>query len=280
MDARHKTDKDLSMILSKPLQSKYIIGILLITCFTTAYAIADSTSLQWSGPYIGAYLGGATASTYVKTNTGTVASTSYFITSSNIAAVNQSGSGTLKPSTGIGGIQAGYNWQSQRLIYGVVVDYGSFNLDESQQNSGAYPSSPATYTVKTSITTNWLLTARGRLGTTPTPAWPFLYATGGLATTNIRISNSFYDTADALGRGGSNNSNIKTGWVIGAGLEKPITSSLSINAEYLFADFGSVSTSGNVECSSEFCFGYASPFSTSTNNLTAQLFKVGLSYRF
>lgn len=67
----------------------------------------------------------------------------------------------------------------------------------------------------------------------------------------------------------------KTGWTAGAGVEYALSKEWTIKAEYLYVNFGSVTAPGTVGGP----LGYASALSTS-NDLTAQIARVGVNYKF
>lgn len=243
----------------------------------------DSKKINWAGPYIGGYVGGAWGQSNFNTDAGTVTNTSYFSSTANILSVNQNGSKTLEPNAFIGGVQVGNNWVLHNLIYGLVFDFGSFHLHSSNNEDGiSYPTSPATYSLQTSMKTNWLFTARGRLGFIPGTSLPLVYATGGLAVTKSQMVNNFSDNSFGnLAVGGTSNSSVKTGWTVGAGLELPLTKNFTINSEYMYVNFGSVTATSSIYNSAEIInpvASFISPFLTSSN-LSANLFKVGLNYK-
>jgi outer membrane immunogenic protein len=134
--------------------------------------------------------------------------------------------------------------------------------------------------------TDWLATARARIGFTPQPSL-LVYVTGGLALTKLRVSNSFSDNAPEEGVGGSSADEIKAGWTVGGGAEFMLTRNWSLKAEYMYLDFGSVSTAGSITCGpaqAAACAAFdpavtPSPFSSSAD-LTAHTARVGLNYRF
>jgi outer membrane immunogenic protein len=277
----------------------FILGLLFLTV-PPLYAdhVTDKGATQnplffkppanfsWAGAYIGGYLGTTPATASLETNTGSVTDSSYFSSSADITSVNQSGTNSLSPGAKIIGIQFGDNFFTSKYVTaGIVLDYSTFHLSKTYSaNNTAYPSGAGNYSLQTSISTNWLYTVRGRLGFTPPTIWPLmLYATGGLAVTDLKVSNSFNDTNALLGVGASSASNNPTGWTLGVGFEFPVMQHVTINAEYSYLHLGSVSTNGSIQNSVD-GFGIsanslANPLGTSVN-LHANLFKIGLNYKF
>ena len=243
-------------------------------------------SSTWRGFYVGIYAGRAWGDADLRTDVGTVTATSYFNSAANISSINQNGSGPISPDAAVGGAQIGFNVQQGKLVAGLEADFGSFNLTGSRGAANfPYPTFPAgQYTVRTSMDTDWLFTARARVGWTPQSNL-LIYATGGLAITNLHVSNSFSDNAPEQGVGGSSNSQVKAGWTLGGGAEWALSRNWSLKTEYLYVNFGSVSTSGSITCGPggvAICnfFGVTpSPFSTSAD-LSAHIARLGLNYKF
>lgn len=246
---------------------------------------------NWTGFYVGVNAGG----TWARSNTDTSVDCNvppgpspYLCNSAGTGAaaagaVNAAGSGTITGSDFTGGIQAGYNWQGPNLIYGLETDFGAFHLRGSRQGTGAYlglPAAPvafgANFAINSSISTDWLYTFRGRVGV-PVTTNLMAYATGGLAVTRLRVSNSFSDNANVAATGSANGNETKAGWVVGAGLEYALLNNWSIKAEYLYMDFGKVTATGSII--NPFAGGYSQGISTSSD-LTAQVARVGVNRRF
>jgi outer membrane immunogenic protein len=244
------------------------------------------TASGWGGYYIGGFAGGAWGDASLSTDVGAVVpGSSYFQSDANVAAVERSGSGSAEESAFTGGILVGGNIQSGRWVYGAELDFGSFNLEGSAGASDQpYDSVPADYSVRASVETNWLMTARGRLGWLASDTM-LLYATAGLALTDVDVTNSFSDTADSLGVGGGSQSDTKAGWVVGGGIEVALPGNWTIRGEYLHVDFGSVTTRSSVGCTPGAPFDCSSvpvqPSSFNTSvDLSADIARAALALRF
>jgi outer membrane immunogenic protein len=243
-------------------------------------------SSKWNGFYVGIYAGRAWGDSDLRTDVGTVTTTSYFTSAANISSINQNGSGQIDPDAAIGGAQIGFNIQQGKLVAGLEADFGSFNLTGSRGAANfPYPTFPAQYTVRTSMDTNWLFTARARVGWTPQSDL-LIYATGGLAITNLRVSNFFSDDAPEQGVGGSSNNELKTGWTVGGGAEWALARNWSLKVEYLYLNFGSASVSNSINCGPAMAVACAvapavtpNPFSTSAD-LSTHIARLGLNYKF
>jgi outer membrane immunogenic protein len=151
---------------------------------------------------------------------------------------------SLSPDGFTGGGQVGYNYQIGHLVFGAELDFEYFGMDDSKTVDAVFVGG-GNFTVRNSLGTDWLFTARPRIGFAICRFMP--YATGGLAVTNLDYTSSLTDPVFGTSQH-SSVSDAKVGWTVGGGLEYAFTSRWSIKAEYLYADFGSVnmtSTGGN-----------------------------------
>lgn len=268
----------MQTLQSRPLN--YIaVSLSLISTMTFA-----QPSL-WQGPYIGVYGGGAFGNTNFSTTVGNVSNSSYFSTALDIDAVMETTEASQEPNAVIGGVQAGHDWVWKQLVYGVVLDYGTFSLNASSQISSPYPNNHVDqYVVNTTMGTNWLFTLRGRLGCPVMLHFPSLvYVTSGMAMTQLKEQSTFSDNSDLLGAGSSTLAQNQIGWTVGTGLEVLALDRLSMNIEYLYINVPSLSTVGTISNTENGFsiqeFALRSPFSTTTS-LYANIFKIGLNYRF
>jgi outer membrane immunogenic protein len=172
----------------------------------------------WTGFYIGVNGGGAWSDntvSYSQLGTGGLASASF------------------TDKSGIGGAQAGFNWQMGWFVAGVEIDL------DGRHWGGSSTSAPiagnAIDLVTLSQNANWLGTARGRLGFAFGDA--LLYATGGAAAGEVEHSITEFrvTTGDARNL---TESPTKVGWVAGAGLEYRVWHNVSVGVEYLHVDLG------------------------------------------
>lgn len=261
---------------------------------------AHAQGVNWAGFYAGVYGGGAWSHSNSVTNascpplgwTG-VFTGGYFCdlptspgTAINGAAVAAAGTGSFNSNNFVGGLQAGYNRQAGHIVYGVEADFGSFSVRGSRQGSGTYPAGTIftgvlghNFTVGTSLSTDWLFTARGRLGWA-VDNW-LLFATGGFALTNVETTVSFSDNNASGGVAGAtaygSNSSNRVGWTIGAGAEYALNNNWSLKAEYLYIDFGSLDASATVRHAN--FAGYTNLLNTTTD-LKTQIARVGINYKF
>lgn len=259
---------------------KSYVFIFLLAIPTSVLA----NTLPWQGPYVGLYLGGNFANNTVSTNTGSVTNTSYFVTDADVNSVNNAFSWQKEPSTGIVGLQAGHNWNWKQVVYGIVLDYGSMSLHSSNDTNNTYPDNSNRYSVSSSISTNWLFTLRGRLGYQKQLYFPgFLYLTGGMAITQLKVNNYFNDNSSLEGNGFNGISQNQIGWTIGAGAEVAAFKHMSVNIEYLYINIPSLTTAGSI-FNTQSGFGIPVHSMTSSFSSTANFYtnavRIGLNYRF
>ena len=146
-------------------------------------APAPLTSYSWVGPYLGGNLG-----------------YEWGATSNN----------PTKPSGCVGGVQAGYNWQSGCWVFGVEGDIELSGADDTF--------------APWKFSNPWFGTVRGRAGYAMHNV--LLYGTAGLAFGEL--------TAETLALANESHSNI--GWTAGAGVEVGFYGNWTAKAEYLFVD--------------------------------------------
>jgi outer membrane immunogenic protein len=233
---------------------------------------------NWTGFYIGGNAGYGWGNSDATSNftcpSGTAVLDCQYTIPANLAAVNNAASGSLSPDGFTGGIQAGYNWQVGSGVYGIESDFNAFNLDDSLSGGAHFPSASTNYAVNASVKTDWLFTFRGRLGWTVTPT-ALLYATGGLAVTDIKVSNAFTDDFTTITFGSSDSRKTKAGWTVGGGLEWALNRNWTVKAEYLYVDFGSVETTLVTNA----VVGGPNVMTTSAD-LHANIVRAGVNYRF
>src|SRR5262249_17857436 len=148
-------------------------------------------------------------------------------------------------------------------------------LSGSEQKSAVYPCcAPTGFTVKSEVSTSYLLTLRPRYGWISNN-WLW-YVTGGLAVTDLEGKFNFTDTF-ANATESASVSKMKTGWTLGFGAEYALQGPWSMKAEYLYAAFGEISTtSNNLMAPGPF------PASTFTHSvdLKVHILRAGMNYKF
>jgi outer membrane immunogenic protein len=280
------------------LARKTLVAAIAFMGFAGCSAFADELKSpahdpaieNWSGPYIGLTAGGAggqsSAASVVDCNASGFLCDPIPQYWQYGALIGATASGSKSEAAFAAGVSAGYNWRVDRFVYGVEADVTSLRFDLIDHGSGASlnlgltnPGGvPVVFTSGAAAEINWLATLRARAGYLVSPDI-LVYATGGLALTNLSVSNSYSDnwTSNGGGVGGSKAASNARGYAFGGGAEWAVARGWTLKAEYLGIDFGSLTTSGliyPVQVPSK-----ANPF-TSSANLTANLFRFGLNHRF
>jgi outer membrane immunogenic protein len=230
----------------------------------------------WCGLYVGGNAGWAWGNDAVTT---TSAFPAPFLPV-DVAGINTAASPSLSSNGVIGGAQAGYNWQFGRTVLGFEADVDFPSLKTSQAGTFPFPSTlpggavgppTAFFTTQTSVSTDWLVTARPRLGWTA-DNWLF-YVTGGLAvgrenftqTVNVLAPFVLTDTF----------STTQVGWTAGAGVAAMLNANWSVKAEYLYIDLGTTSANPGILTPP-----FAGSSVSSTLHLTTSIARVGIDYHF
>jgi opacity protein-like surface antigen len=262
------------------------IGIPLIykapTYKAPAHGAPIATAWSWAGPYLGINVGYSAG----KSKTDTVfsdatAGSPLFATGSSY---NVNGI--------IAGFQGGYNWMASNwLVAGIEADIQlstqnttpTFICPGAICNPAIGDPAPVAASLDRAHKLDWFATVRGRLGAAVTPG-TMMYLTGGLAVAEIKTAG----TVSGFSSGVDDNGNpivtpvgigfyehrTKAGWTAGAGLEAHLSGNLTGKVEYLYLDFGRVSTAATNPLNS-------TPLAINFDSrVTNQIVRVGLNYKF
>ncbi len=151
-------------------------------------------------------------------------------------------------SGGVGGFQGGYNWQfGNLLVVGAEGDFQFTSVDGNELQTPVIQANGAPL-IMTGMEGNyvsvhekmdWFATLRARVGTTAIdPQW-LVFITGGLALGHVEGSGDV--VLPLVGSYPASVDDIRTGWVIGGGVEWAFAECWSFKAEYLHVEFGSES---------------------------------------
>jgi opacity protein-like surface antigen len=237
-----------------------------------AKPISDSSQYSWTGFYAGVAAGGAWGQ--YDPQTSTVGDG--YMNATQAAAVTAAGAQTIKPTGFVAGIEGGYNWQIGNLLFGLETDLEGVQL-EGATNSGdvLYPGTRLSrFTVTSYGNTDWLFTARPRIGFVAPNHWLF-FATGGLALTQLESDFSFIDNRGTLESGRLNA--VTLGYAVGGGVEAPLTGRLSLKVDYFFVDFPN--TPGSVTANS-LTMSFPGQVFSHSSDFKADIVRGGLNYRF
>jgi outer membrane immunogenic protein len=268
---------------------KRLVGALVALAISPAVAWAADMAVKaprivppapvydWTGGYVGLNAGWDWSRENVDTAFSCPVGVCSVNNATNILNIIAGSSGRLSADGFTGGGTAGYNWQTGGAVLGVETDFDYFRLRGSRAASIPSATTTSIFNPSTSLSTDWLFTLRGRAGWAVVPTF-LLYATGGLAVTEARLANAYTTTNNPanLGAGTSSNSQTRAGWTVGGGLEWMLAHNWSVKAEYLYADFGSISNTTLV----------IDPFSPNANIFTTSIplrvniARAGINYHF
>ena len=253
------------------------LAVLCAMIFALASGVSAQTA-DWKGFYVGGNAGGVKGVS--DSSTSTVFSPTGYFAASSVPAIYTVGKQLLSPRGFTGGGQVGYNFQKDHWVLGFESDFGVMHVSDNFSGTTPYPCcAPTNFTVKQTISTDWLWTARPRFGFAGGPV--LVYGTAGVAMTNPNYQALFTDTF-ATAHENAGISGVKTGWAGGGGVEFKIGSAnhWSLKGEYMYASFGSDTvTSTNLTA-------FTPPISFPTNvfthrtDLQQHIFRTGFNYRF
>lgn len=154
-----------------------------------------------------------------------------------VGPLSATGSFTETSGGFLGGGQVGVNYQmpGNNVVVGLEADADATSI---RGQVGFNATAPALGTVSAAAGShiNFIGTVRGRLGYAFDRVMP--YITGGFAYGSVS------DYGNITGAGvfpfalGASQTNTRTGWTVGAGLEYAITNNLTFKTEYLYMDLG------------------------------------------
>jgi outer membrane immunogenic protein len=162
---------------------------------------------------------------------------------------------------GMAGALLGYNWQPGTFLYGLEGDWGwiAARADQTKPISGFR-----------SYDVNWLATARARAGFAVDST--LFYLTGGVAFAHVNNNSGGF--AGVVFTSSFPQNQTRSGWTVGAGVERRFAPHWTTRAELRYVDLGTSS----VDCvPGRFACGINDPAEFS-NRLVMGL--VGLNYQF
>jgi outer membrane immunogenic protein len=250
-----------------------------------AYFAAPVPIFTWTGFYVGLNAGGAWSNGRSVTPAGNFLRPDF--TDATLLPFISNPFGNKNNGNFTGGAQAGYNWHSGALVFGVEAD---INFMSNNNNKGfvrggvpvtvfGLGNPPYTVTWTGNNNNNVFGTARARLGYAVDRA--LFFVTGGVAFRGNDHSSSVGFT-DVIGiksatfADGGNNKNNNIGWALGGGIEYAFTNNWSVKAEYIHAGF---SNKNRVLVDPVTPGGAGYSFSSKENG-NLNIARVGINYKF
>lgn len=240
---------------------------------------SGSSSTDWGGGYVGFYTGGAKGGG--DTTTSTVFSPTGYFAASSVPAI--AATGVQHPDTlGItGGFQGGYNFQFNNLVVGFEAEFGAYHTAGSKHATTAYPCcAPTGFTVRQTLQSEWLFTARPRLGGVVHHN-TLIYLTGGVAITDSTYKGLFTDTF-ATAHENAEIDGTLTGWTVGGGAEFRLQDHLSFKVEYLYLSLGDPGavTSTNLTAFTPPISFPSNVFTHTASGVNGHTVRIGFNHRF
>jgi outer membrane immunogenic protein len=158
-------------------------------------------------------------------------------------------------------------------VVGVEADISALSGNAQRNLTTLFPGFATGLTLSDSSREKWFSSLRVRGGYAVDRA--LFYATGGVAFANWSISHSYSDTAGPIPLTTVTPSSTRTGWAVGAGVEYAVTTNWTVRGEYLYADFGTVSSTLNIPPPA------AAPTAIVYNDrLKQNIARLGVNYKF
>jgi outer membrane immunogenic protein len=220
-------------------------------------APARVASFNWTGFYLGGSLGGRW--TDVDLRTVSIAGVAPPVAATALRSAD---------STAFrAGVYAGYNWQlAPQWLIGVEGDIAWASSRSTSAGLPGFVFSPAD---STSFKETWDGSVRGRLGYLLAPTW-LVYATGGASWLHVSANAICSVGTCPVGGGSFTNTNTRSGWTVGGGVETVVWTNWLLRAEYRYADYGTWNSS----------FFTAPAVTVSSAKITTNTALVGLAYKF
>jgi opacity protein-like surface antigen len=199
------------------------------TAMPTKAPIVAARAYDWTGFYVGGFIGGVTADTGWSYLSATNLSLADPLTSVHAAGF-------------LGGGTWGYNWQFGRVVAGFEGDIGWTNA-----KGGRSVPCPAGFLFNCETSMDWISTVTGRLGYTFDRL--LVYSKGGLAVANVSAASIWNPGIIPLNAGAGvqptpaalafRGSDTSVGWTAGGGFEFALAQNWSSKAEAMYYDLGS-----------------------------------------
>lgn len=212
-----------------------LIAAMSVILFSWQGAQAGGHPVTSSGTWQGAYAG-------VHVGTGEASYDGVF-DSSEGDPLFQSFASDLDLDGAVGGVHAGYNWQTGAFVHGFETDITFADLSDTaiDRDGGA------TDGIEGEV--DWLATIRGRAGIAAGNV--LVFATGGLAFTNASYTANDGPQAAPTGSGTVDFGEDRYGYVVGGGVEVARGNRMSFRVEGLMYEFNDRRDAGTLNADSD-----------------------------
>jgi outer membrane immunogenic protein len=217
-----------------------------------AYTAAPTPMFNWSGFYVGGNIGGAW---------GHEVGSTIFTTPLALAGTQTPGN----VSGFLGGVQAGFNYQlDPHWLVGIEGDWSWTDTKGSTSTPGLIINPPSTLGGSTDI--RWFATLTGRLGYI-WDGWLYFAKAGGAW---LNADYSATGSAGPFFEAASLSVN-RSGWTVGAGIERMLDKNWTAKLEYDYLNFGT----------DRILFTFPGVGSNGANTKTyVNIIKFGVNYKF
>lgn len=198
------------------------------------------SAFSWSGAYVGGQVGYG----WGKSRLG-----------------DEDGSISVKPDGFLGGLYAGYNFDTgNKIVLGVDGDVTFNNQKDSISDGDDF----LTATVESKL--RWSGAVRARAGVAVDRFLP--YIAGGVAFGSVKNSVSLSDGVDSISASASKT---LTGWTLGGGVDYAATDNLIFRLEYRYTDYATANFSADND-------GFG--FDSVRNKFKTNAIRLGVAYKF
>jgi outer membrane immunogenic protein len=231
----------------------YCIGFMAFTLTSVAALASANAADMYRAPEPvmgGGYKDGPVAQTWTGFYAGINGGGAWDSSGSNLTLTSEDiNDPTLNQRGGFLGGQIGYNWQRDRIVYGIEADLQGAWI--GGKTSASLPDGDGPIVANAASNLDWFGTIRGRLG------YAFdrglLYGTGGFAFGGVRDRLSIGEQNPAEGLLASDKKDkTATGFAVGGGVEYPLSPAWSVKGEYQYIDLGSTSLTASKSDPDEF----------------------------
>jgi outer membrane receptor protein involved in Fe transport len=177
------------------------------------------------------------------------------------------------------GVQTGYNFQAGNWLWGIE---GDLQLTSVHGNPVftcpgmiCNPAGEVVAAFDQNQKIEWLGTLRGRVGLAVAP-YAFAYVTGGAAVAGLLTSGTVFGfplAGAAFPTNPFSNLAVNAGWTAGGGIEARLSGHWTGKIEYLYMDFGNMTTNINNQTAMTLTAMFNS-------HITDQLVRAGINYKF
>ena len=264
---------------NKMCLSLSILAFSGVSLADTTPATTAKSSYDWTGVYVGGFVGGASGAN--GTNSSTTNTTQY-----RYPSPQQSNSSNY--STGgsfMGGGTVGYNWQIPKTPYliGLEGEYGYLSLSGSSQSSSSAGGSSVNTQSKTTIGSDYGYgLVGGRIGYALDRSLFYVKSGAVFTQTNTTNSMSGAGYSGINDAASSNSRGTTTGYAIGGGVEYAPTyynnKNLTVKVEYLYFGIPTSSSSSSQAASDGGYFTQDTSYNNTTGGISTA--KIGVNYKF